>query len=157
MLSNYLQILSESLDKKANILGKIESLSNEQSALIADNASLEEIDANMDKKAELINELTLLDEGFESLYNKIKAEIEDKKEEHADAIKNIQSLIAKVMEKSTSIQAIEARNKVAMEKRFAAEKKELSQRSVVSSVAYDYYKTSNKLQAVPPQFLDSKK
>ena len=157
MLDNYLQILNDSLVKKDAILAKIEALSSAQAQMIEEGGSCEDIDANMDQKAELISELELLDDGFESLYDKIKAELDDHKSEYKKEIKAIQKLIGSVMDKSASIQAIEARNKKAMEKRFADERKELSQRKVTQSVAYDYYKTTSKLQAVGPQFLEKKK
>lgn len=156
MLGNYLQMLGESLEKKLDILTAIEEKSLEQSALIKDEASYEAIDKNMDDKVELISKLTILDEGFESLYEKIKKTLEADKDNYKPQIKELQQLIAQVTEKSASIQAIEARNKKAMETRFSAERKRLSDKRMISNVSYDYYKTSSKLQAVGPQFLDKK-
>lgn len=156
MLGNYLQMLGESLEKKLDILTAIEEKSLEQSALIKDEASYEAIDKNMDDKVELISKLTVLDEGFESLYEKIKKTLEADKDNYKPQIKELQQLIAQVTEKSASIQAIEARNKKAMETRFSAERKRLSDKRMISNVSYDYYKTSSKLQAVGPQFLDKK-
>lgn len=157
MLDKYLKILSESLDKKADILRAIETKSREQSELISDNAELEAIDANMDDKDALITELTKLDEGFEALYDNIKNELSEHKDEHKEEILAIQDKIRTVMELSTSIEAVEARNKSAMEKRFAFEKKSLQDQRRASTAAYDYYKVSNKLNAVTPQFMDKKK
>ena len=157
MLDKYLKILSESLDKKADILRSIETKSKEQRELIEGEADLEEIDANMDEKDELITELIKLDEGFEALYDNIKAEHNEHKDEHKDAIAAIQDKIRTVMELSTSIEAIEARNKTDMEKRFSFEKKNMQDQRKASTAAYDYYKVSNKLNAVTPQFMDKKK
>ncbi len=157
MLGKYLKILSESLDKKAGILRAIEDKSKEQKELIENTAELEDIDANMDAKDALISELISLDEGFEALYDKIRSELNDHKDEHKDEIAGIQDKIRTVMELSTSIEAIEARNKAEMEKRFSFEKKNIQDQRKVSSAAYDYYKVSNKLNAVTPQFMDKKK
>lgn len=157
MLDKYLKILSESLDKKTDLLKKIEEKSREQSALIKDMADLEVIDANMDSKDALISELIKLDEGFEAMYDNIKSELSDHKDEHKDAIADIQSKIRAVMELSASIEAVEARNKNEMEKRFSFERKNLQDQRKVSTAAYDYYKVSNKLNAVTPQFMDKKK
>lgn len=157
MLDKYLKILSESLDKKADILRSIETKSKEQRELIEGEADLEQIDANMDEKDELITELIKLDEGFEALYDNIKAELNEHKDEHKDAIAAIQDKIKTVMELSTSIEAIEARNKTDMEKRFFFEKKNMQDQRKASTAAYDYYKVSNKLNAVTPQFMDKKK
>lgn len=157
MLSKYLKILSESLDRKTDILESIESKSREQSELIRDMAQLDEIDANMDEKDALITELIKLDEGFEALYDNIRAELNEHKDEHKDEITGIQDKIRRVMELSTSIEATEARNKAEMEKRFSFEKKNIQDQRKASSAAYDYYKVSNKLNAVTPQFMDRKK
>ncbi len=157
MLSKYLKILSESLDKKTEILRNIETKSKEQSDLIKDMADLEQIDANMDEKDALITELIKLDEGFEALYDNIRAELNEHKDEHKDKIADIQEKIREVMELSASIEAVEARNKAEMEKRFAFEKKNIQDQRKASTAAYDYYKVSNKLNAVTPQFMDRKK
>ncbi len=157
MLDKYLKILSESLDKKAEILLSIESKSKEQRELIEGEADLGAIDANMDEKDALITELIKLDEGFEALYDNIKSELNEHKDEHKDAIAAIQDKIRTVMELSTSIEAIEARNKADMEKRFSFEKKNMQDQRKASTAAYDYYKVSNKLNAVTPQFMDKKK
>ena len=157
MLDKYLKILSESLDKKTELLKSIEEKSREQSELIKDMAELEAIDANMDQKDALITELIKLDEGFEAMYENIKSELADHNDEHKDAIADIQGKITRVMELSTSIEAIEARNKNEMEKRFSFERKNLQDQRKVSTAAYDYYKVSNKLNAVTPQFMDKKK
>lgn len=156
MLANYLLILKESLEKKLSILQDIESKSKEQAQMIKDELPFEDIDKNMDDKESLIDELERLDEGFDSLYAKIKSELADNKDQFKEEIKTIQDLISKVMETSASIEVIESRNKTAMTNRFVNEKKDLSDKRAISSTAYDYYKTANKLQAVGPQFLDSK-
>lgn len=156
MLANYLLILKESLEKKLSILQDIEFKSKEQAQMIKDELPFEDIDKNMDDKESLIDELERLDEGFDSLYAKIKSELADNKDQFREEIKTIQDLISKVMETSASIEVIESRNKTAMTNRFVNEKKDLSDKRAISSTAYDYYKTANKLQAVGPQFLDSK-
>ena len=157
MLDKYLKILSESLDKKAEMLTEIERLSREQSDLIKDMAELEDIDANMDAKDALITDLLKLDEGFKALYENIRTELNASKDEHKEQIAQIQGKITRVMELSTSIEAVEARNKAEMEKRFSYERKNIQDQRKVSTAAYDYYKVSNKLNAVTPQFMDKKK
>lgn len=157
MLKKYLQILDESLDKKINILSEIEKLSREQSDMITGMAAFEEIDANMDAKMELINQINRMDDGFTAMYENIKTELDDKKEEYSDEIGLLKSKITTVMEKSTSIEAIEARNKAAMEQRFASEHRANSDRISAASAVRDYYNVANRLNVITPQFLDSKK
>lgn len=157
-LNNYLSVMIESLEKKDELLAALEAKSKEQTEMIKNpDALLSDIDKNMDEKAELIDELTKIDSGFEALFSDIKDGLNEHKDEYREEIKRIQDLISEVMAKSASVQAIEARNKTEMEKRFAAERKELQQRKNVSKVAYDYYATSNKIDLITPQFMDKKK
>ena len=157
MLDRYLKILTESLEKKSTILEQIEDLSRKQSEMIVAKASLDDIGANMEEKDKLITELIRLDEGFDAMYENIKAELVSHKDEYAEQIKVIQNLIGQVMEHSAKIEAVEARNKASMDLRFSSERKAINQKRSAQSAAYDYYKVSNKLTAVTPQFLDKKK
>mgnify|MGYP006328398481 CR=1 FL=1 len=157
MLGRYLKILDESLDKKLALLKEIEDLSLSQSVMIGDGAAFEDIDANMDDKAALIDRINKLDEGFQAMYDNIKENLEAQKEEYEDEIELIKKKISEVMSCSTQIQAIEARNKAAMEQRFAKAHKDIRSRTVHASQVQDYYKVANRLNAITPQFMDKKK
>ena len=158
MIKNYLHILQESLEKKCMILDQIEEKSKEQSEMIKqDIFSMENIDQNMDEKAMLISQMTQLDNGFDTLYNKIRSEIVKDKNLYKDDILKIQKLISAIMEKSSSIEALEARNKISIEEKFKQERQNLKSKKNVSNIAYNYYKTANKLDFLTPQFLDQKK
>ena len=157
MLKKYLQILDESLDKKLEILTQIEKLSRDQAEMITSEAPFEEIDANMDSKAELIDQINRMDVGFTAMYDNMKVELEKDKDMYKDEIEGLKKKITSVMEKSTTIEAVEARNKTAMEKRFAIEHKSNSDKITKASAALDYYNVANRLNVVTPQFLDSKK
>ena len=158
MMGNYLQILQDSLVKKLELLDEIEKKSLEQSDMIKEpNVDLALVDFNMDEKAKLIDDVLALDDGFESIYEKIREQLIANKEQFKPQINELQSLIEKVTEKSASIQAIEARNKTQMEVVFASQKREVQSRRNAMSVAKDYYQTMNKVKHVSPQFLDQKK
>ena len=158
MITSYLNILQDSLIKKIELLEQIEKKSLEQSEMIkGTNVDLELVDVNMDEKAKLIEEIFKLDNGFESIYEKVREQLLVKKEQYKVQIHNLQGLISKVTEKSTAIQAIEARNKAQMDIVFATQKKEVQNRRNAMSVARDYYQNMNKVKHVSPQFMDHKK
>lgn len=158
MISSYLCILDDSLVKKLELLKRIEEKSLEQSVMIKDNhINPDLMDKNMDEKLKMIEEINSLDDGFEALYGKIKKELEEKKEQHKSQIRKLQGLIEKITEKSSSIQAIEARNKSQMDLYFTKQKKELQSRKSAMSVARDYYQNMSKSKHAAPQFLDKKK
>ena len=153
-----LQILQDSLEKKIDLLGTIEEKSKEQEIIIKkENFTFQEMDENMEEKSKLIEQLSLLDNGFETLYEKIRKELLDNKEQYRIQIEEIQNLIVEVTARGASIEAIEARNKAAIEAYFSKEKKELQKRKNVSSVARSYYQTAKQMNNVVPQFLDTKK
>ena len=155
---SYLNILQDSLIKKLELLDQIEKKSLEQSEMIkVTNVDLALVDANMDEKAKLIDEILKLDTGFESIYEKVREQLLANKEQFKVQIHNLQGLISKVTEKSTTIQAIEARNKAQMDIVFATQKKEVQNRRNAMSVARDYYQNMNKVKYVSPQFMDHKK
>ena len=157
MLGRYLKILDESLDKKLALLKEIEDLSRVQSAMIEEEAAFEDIDANMDDKAAIIDKINKLDEGFQALYDNIKDNLEAQKKEYKDEIETIKTKISEVMSCSTRIQAIEARNKAETELVFSREKKGLQSKRTAMSITNDYYQNMNKVKNVSPQFLDRKK
>lgn len=156
-LKSMLQILRDSLVQKNVLLQVIEQKSKEQEAIIKrDKFTFKEIDDNMETKSELIEKLTLLDNGFESLYDRIRAELLTNKDNYKAEIKEIQSLIADITARGASIEAIEARNKAAIENYFSREKKELQSKKNASLAAYSYYKTAKNINDIPPQFMDQK-
>lgn len=158
MITSYLNILQDSLIKKIELLEQIEKKSLEQSEMIkVTNVDLELVDVNMDEKAKLIEEIVKLDHGFESIYEKVREQLLVNKEQYKVHIHNLQGLISKITEKSTAIQAIEARNKAQMDIVFATQKKEVQNRRNAMSVAKDYYQNMNKVKHVSPQFMDHKK
>lgn len=157
-LEAILQILQDSLVKKTELLIAIEEKSKEQEAILKkEGFTFKEIDENMDAKSKLIEQLTLLDNGFETLYEKIRGELIDKKDLYRVQIEEIQNLIVEVTARGASIEAIEARNKAAIETYFSKTKKELQSKKSASSVAHRYYQTAKKLNNLQPQFLDQKK
>ena len=86
MTGNYLEILEESLRKKSAVLDEIMKYNDAQEQLLKEkNFSLEELDANMDQKDILIQKLTELDEGFETLYGRIRDQLAENKEAYRDA------------------------------------------------------------------------
>lgn len=158
MIENYLTILEQALDKKNEILDEIQKLNKEQAILLgAEDMSAEEFDVIVDKKSDCIERLNKLDEGFESLYERVAKELSGNKGRYAAQIKNMQGLIQKILDKSMSIQAMERRNKDAVERYFKTKRSDLGINRRSSKAAYDYYRNMNGSNVIPPQFMDKKK
>ncbi len=94
-MENYLQVLEESLYKKLDVLGRIESLcARQEQILSSEPVSEEAFDDSIEEKGVLIDELTKLDEGFETLYGHIKEQLMAGREKYKPQINALQKKIA---------------------------------------------------------------
>lgn len=157
-MNNYLNILETSLRKKLNVLDEIQAYNDKQyESFSTEEVDMDGFDAAIEEKGRLIEELTKLDDGFETLYANIAKQLEQNKEQYASQIKTLQDLIRQVTEKSVSVQASEARNKALIEKYFAKEKKQIKEGRVNSKAAYGYYQNLNKAVLEDNRGFDLKK
>ncbi len=157
-MENYLKILEESLQKKSDLLDRIKEYNEEQyQAFSSENVDMQKFDEAIDKKGELIEQVLKLDEGFETLYANVAAELKDNRAKYSAQIARLQQLVQQVTNKSMSVQAQEARNKALIESYFAKEKKQIGDGRRNSKVAYSYYNNVNKPTYTEPQFMDNRK
>lgn len=158
MVSVALDMLEESLEKKLEILKLIEVQNERQKAVLQnpENVDDEEFDKTVEKKGQLIEQILSLDDGFQSLFDKVKKEIGQERHKFADQISRMQHLIEEITGKSASIQAEEYRNKKLAEKYFSTSRERMNQSRHSSSVAFNYYQTMSNFKNIPPQFMDTK-
>ena len=156
-MENSLDVLSESLDMKIKLLNEIEEYNMQQKKSFEDEVpNMDSFDEAIEKKAELIERLEKLDDGFETLYENLAQNLKVNKDKYADKIKSIQNKISIITELSVSVQASEARNKKIIEDYFAKQKSSIAQNRRGSRVAYDYYKNMSGTGLRSSQFMDSK-
>ncbi len=152
-----LHILAESLDQKARVLQGILQISkNQEDVLKKTEPDLDSFDQMVDKKDQLIDVLTHLDEGFEALYERISVSIKSKKNEYVTTIAELQKKIEIVTSYSVQIQEQEARNKQIMDEFFNKQKLGIKSGRQNSKVAFDYYKSMSNMGTMNSRFMDSK-
>ena len=76
---------------------------------------------------------------------------------YKDEIKEMQTLITTVTEKSNKIQVQEARNKELMTQKFAKVHKQARDVRASQQAVNQYYQNMKKLNYIDPQFMDNKK
>ena len=106
----YIEILLESLQKKKTLLEAIQEENQKQEAAVKADGGLEAFDKTVKKKGRLIRELNGLDDGFETVYARIKEELVQNPTAYRNEIAQMQRLIAEITELSVSVQASEQRN-----------------------------------------------
>ena len=158
MVSASLDMLEESLVRKLDVVHRIQEENARQKDILSDpdHLDVEEFDRTLDVKGELIDQLLSLDEGFQTLFDRVKEEVGEHKELYADQIKRMQNLIHDITDASASIEAAERRNKSMAENYFKVARNHMNQGRQSSAAAFNYYQTMNNFKNVPPQFMDRK-
>ncbi|SFH74522.1 hypothetical protein SAMN04487830_10719 [Pseudobutyrivibrio sp. OR37] len=156
---DYVVMLRESLEKKADVLRVLTIRNKEQEAILKNpNSTPDDLEKNMNMKAELIERIVMLDDGFEQLFNRVKDIIEADRETYADEIRLMQDLIKKVTALTADVEASEYRNKEYAKTRFANIKKEAREIKKSSDVVSSYYRHMMSPQTTAdPAFVDKKK
>ena len=157
-MDNYLSVLEDSLKKKLQILDELTDYTTQQQELLkVEELDYEAFDRLVDQKEPLIQKIMELDQGFETVYDRIKEQLLGNKEQYAAQIRALQSLIGELTDKSVKLQTMEQRNKSAVEQQFRKSREKIRQGRQNKQAALNYYKNMNNSNYVPPQFLDDKK
>ncbi|MDE7274838.1 MAG: hypothetical protein K2N95_17650 [Lachnospiraceae bacterium] len=158
MTENYLQIMTESLEKKIEVLDQVYELNKRQFEVSSARPfDVEAYDAIMDEKGELIDALDRLDDGFTTTYELIRDEVQKNPDQYKSQVLRMQELVREAVDKGVSIEAQEKRNKASMEAALSAKRKENRERKVSANAAIQYYNAVNKLNRIDPQLMDRKK
>ena len=161
MKNSYVNLLVESLEDKIKVLDEIIKTDAEQADILKEpEIDLDELRENQEKIGELAGKLDKLNDGFESVYSKVRNELQDNMDLYRDEIKKMQELITVITDKSVKIEAEQSRNKSSAGRFFKDKRKELSdRRNAVQKI--NLY--ANQMHSVIPNgqadaaFLDKKK
>jgi flagellar biosynthesis/type III secretory pathway chaperone len=156
-MNNSLNVLSDSLDVKLEVLEKLLKYTNTQKEIFdVENPDLDEFDRIFDEKDILLDKLESLDEGFEELYTRVSDQLRENRSQYAAQIKSLQEKISRITELSASIQAQEARNKKMIDEYFTRERQGIKQNRVSSKAAFDYYRNMSGMNIQSSGMWDSK-
>lgn len=155
---NYLGILEQSLKKKLGILSQIREKNEQQRILLLDKElAPEDFEENINTKAALVDQLELLDQGFEEIYARISKQLDTGRDQYKEQIQKLQELIRQVMAEGNSIQAEEQRNYKLAQEKFESVKKQVREVKASHRAVNQYYRNMTKTQYVDAQFMDNKK
>lgn len=153
----YIVILTESLEKKKEILQKILQENEKQEEAVKQNGDMEAFDKTVTVKSRLIRELNSLDSGFEKVYDRIREELQTDQEAYRSEIVYMQKLIQEITDLSVAIQTSEKRNQKLVEQYFAYARGKIRQAKKSVRAASDYYKSMSRTNYVDAQLMDQKK
>lgn len=157
MAENYLLIMIQSLKKKIQVLDCIIDANDRQKNGLEDpNLDPDDFDKIVEEKSKYIEQLDLLDSGFDKLFARVREELDTKRAAYVGEIKEMQTLIQRITEKSNRIQVQEARNKDLMTQKFSKIHKQVRDVRVSQQAVNQYYQNMKKINFIDPQFMDNK-
>ncbi len=157
-MEKYLIILIDSLHKKMGILDSISEVCDDQDKCL--DAAPPDIDAYNDlmrKKKEYLDQLTLIDDGFVALYERIAPDLRDNVMLYAPKLRELKGLVEEVAAKTALIQAHEMRIQARIDRLVEMGVKKTSVKPGRSDVAKRYSKTMTKADHTPAIFINRKK
>lgn len=158
MTEKYLQSLIDGLNQKITILDKLTEYTEEQQRIVGEvSIDWDAFDTTIDKKDELIQKLTVIDEGFQSVYDRVKDDVVANKDKYKEYILILKQQVQLVTEKSTSLMALEQRTKAKVSSGFGTQRQQIRSNKESSKVASSYYNTMNRMNYIDPQLMDWKK
>ncbi len=161
MKNSYVKILIESLKDKNEVLDEIAEEDAVQAKILkSEEPDLDELRKSQEKIGVLASRLDKLNEGFESVYDRVRGELRENKEKYRDEIHIMQDLITEITGKAVRIEAEQNRNKASAERAFKNKRETLKdKRNTVQKI--NLY--ANQMHNVVPKgqldatFLDKKK
>lgn len=158
MDENYVQILIDTISKKEETLQKILEITKEQEQLSkAEVYDSERMEKTLNDKEIQISRLNYLDDGFQSVYDRVSSEIRKNVELYKKDIAILQDKIRICTELGNAIQVLEDRNRNRFAQLFSKTKKEYSVSKNKANVAQNYFKTMNNSKIMDAYFVDKKK
>ena len=156
--TTYVNILLNTLIRKEECLKKIGALEDNQEKILTNpNLTVEEFESLMTHKQALINELESLDKGFETVYDRVKEELNVNRNAYREIIETMQKKIVSITELTVKIQAVEERNKAKADSVFAMKRNQVKNVRVSNQTVARYYKNmAGQHQSGQSYFLDTK-
>ena len=156
--NSYIEILKQSLTKKLELLDTIMALNVLQKDML-ENPDLapDELEENLNRKADLVERLSKLDDGFGQIYDRVRTELMENRTAYTEDIAQMKRDITAIMDKSTAIQSQEKRNQVLMQQKFTSVKKQIKEVKKSRQAVNSYYRNMMKKGTPGSTFLDDKK
>ncbi len=152
------KVLENTIEKKEQCLDALLQLTKEQEFILtAEQFSMDEFSALMDKKEPYIGKITEFDSGFEAVFAKIKPVMEEYKTEFEVRIKALQQRIRAVLEKGAALRTLEEQNRGRLEHCLKDKKQEIRSFKKSSRTVSNYYKNMSGTTADQSFFMDKKK
>ena len=146
------QILLQSLEKKTKLLDDMIRQNGVQEELLKEeDLDMDAFDEAINQQGFYIEELDKLDQGFETVYDRVREEL------LRDKARYRMEIIQQITDKIVTLNAGNMRNKMLAENQFNRKRVAIGTGASQNKAARNYYNNMNRLNYVSPQFYDNKK
>lgn len=154
----YIGILTDTLRKEEQLLSEVLELTREQSE-IADGSVFDEtmLEDTMSRKDDLILRLNELDEGFVSVYERVRRQVLESGTQYKEILRELQALVKQCTDLSVEIKVQEERNRNKFAAKFAEKHREYGTQRTAASVVTRYNQTMRGGQMADSYFFNKKK
>lgn len=157
MDQNYVQVLIDTITKKEETLRKILEITKQQEVISKqDTYASEEMEKTLNEKEIQISRLNYLDEGFQSVYDRVGSEIRNHIDVYRQDVLVLQDKIRICTEIGNEIMVLEERNRNRFNTLFSKAHTDYSTVKSKASVAQNYFKTMNNSKVMDAYFVDKK-
>ena len=158
MDENYVQVLIDTINKKEETLRRILEITEEQEQISkAEVYDSDRMEKTLNDKEIQIARLNYLDDGFQSVYDRVSSDIRNHIEQYRESVSVLQDKIRICTELGNAIRVLEERNRNRLSQLFSKTKKEYSVSKNKANVAQNYFKTMHNSKIMDAYFVDKKK
>ena len=137
----YISILIDSLKKKIEVLERLRDDTLKQEELLSrDELDFDAFNKTIDSKEKSLARLNELDDGFLEIYEKVAPLIKKDRESYENEITYMKELVRRVTDYSTTLTALEERNKIKLSIHLNRGKQRIKEYKQSSKTVAAYYK-----------------
>ena len=155
----YISILIDSLKKKIEVLERLRDDTEKQEEILSrDELDFDAFNKTIESKEKSLARLNELDDGFLEVYEKVAPLLKNDKDSYENEITYLKELVRRVTDYSTTLTALEERNKVKLSIHLNRGKQRIKEYKQSSKTVAAYYKNiANKRTPEGSTFYDRKK
>jgi len=154
----YLTLLTDTIQKKEKLLEELILDTIKQSSCFkGEDFDEEAFDSLYEEKMAALRQIEVLDEGFLSLYERMKDELKFERYTYETEIKHLQERIKKITEKGIKLQQLENDNKLKFERMIQLKRSKIKEYNVSKKSAAAYYNNMMKQFSGDSVFYTQKK
>ncbi len=146
---DYIDAMIRGLKRKVYLLDMLIMQNKRQQEELEDEyLTVEDFDKRITEKDDIIKEISMLDDGFEEVFEKMKSVLDGNRDRYKAEIKEMQDLVRKIMAKDADIRMGEKRNSELARQKFGAVKKQIKEMKMNRKMVNSYYKNAMAAQSV---------